>query len=385
VRSVAPAFWLLTTLAIASPAFAQAALAATGVDTAQLPPESRVTLRPEPGLKSLANKIARVLQLRGTTRVEVGPAPPPELLEAVPAGHVALAREAGQIRLVMGAALGGSYEARVPVSSDAELDPRSLALAIEALRDRAIETRDAQEQVSNAAQPSAAVVAAPASATRATEVAPNPYLPAPAQPSARSAPKPGPILQTQRDDGAEEGWPVESNEPPPPQVVPRLFVRMYGGASTESRALRTGIGTGGGLCVLGHCLLLAIDYPLPINLEPGGGDLHYRYPTFSCSFYSQPLHFGQFKPAVSLGLLSRIGHFERDMGIVDPQHGLETDLGVRGALEGAYTVFEKVDLVAEAGLDLALDRVQLGHGDSVAYRGQRVSPWVQAGVRLRPY
>jgi hypothetical protein len=382
VRSVAPAFWLLTTLAIASPAFAQAALAATGVDTSQLPPESHVTLRPEPGLKSLANKIARVLQLRGATRVEVGPAPPPDLLEAVPAGHVALAREGGQIRLVMGAALGGSYEARVQVSSDAELDPRSLALAIEALRDRAIETRDEQEQASHTVQPSAAAVAAPAKATRANEVAPNPYLPAPAP---RSAPKPGPALQTQRDDGAEEGWPVESNEPPPTQVVPRLFVRMYGGASTESRALRTGVGTGGGLCVLGHCLLLAIDYPLPIDLEAGGGDVRYRYPTFSCSFYSQPLHFGQFKPAVSLGLLSRIGHFERDMGIVDPQHGLETDLGVRGTLEGAYTVFEKVDLVAEAGLDFALDRVQLGHGDSVAYRGQRVSPWVQAGVRVRPY
>lgn len=385
MRSVAPAFWLLTTLAIASPAFAQAALAATGVDTSQLPPESHVTLRPEAGLKSLANKIARVLQLRGAARVEVGPAPPPELLEAVPAGHVALAREAGQIRLVMGAALGGSYEARVQVSSDAELDPRSLALAIEALRDRAIETRDEQEQVSRAAQPSAAVLVPPAEATRASEVAPNPYLPAPAQRSTHSAPKPGPTLQTQRDDGAEEGWPVESNEPPPPQVVPRLFVRMYGGASAESRALRTGVGTGGGLCVLGHCLLLAIDYPLPIGLEAGGGDVRYRYPTFSCSFYSQPLHFGQFKPAVSLGLLSRIGHFERDMGIVDPQHGLETDLGVRGTLEGAYTIFEKVDLVAEAGLDFALDRVQLGHGDSVAYRGQRVSPWVQAGVRLRPY
>jgi hypothetical protein len=375
----------MTTLALASPAFAQAALAAAGVDTSQLPPESHLTLRPEAGFRPLAARIARVLQLRGDTRVEVGAAPPPGLLEAVPAGHVALAREGGEVRLVMGAALGGSYEARVQVGADSELDPRSLALAIEALRDRAIETRERQEPASNGAPPSAAWNA-PAPAIQPSASAASSALDsaAPAQPPARAT-QSGPSAQPLRDDDGEAGWPVETNDPAPARVVPRLYVRMYGGISPESKALRTGIGTGGGLCVRGHCLLLAVDYPLPIELEAGGGDVHYRYPTFSCSFYSQPMRFGRFTPAVSLGLLSRIGHFERDMGIVDPQRGLETDLGLRGTLEGAYALFEKVDLVAEAGLDYALDRLQLGHGDSVTYRGQRVSPWLQVGVRVRPY
>jgi hypothetical protein len=379
----------VTTLALASPAYAQAALAAaTGVDTRQLPPESHLTLRPEPSLKPLASKIARVLLLRSDTRVEVGPAPPPDLLEAVPAGHVAMAREGSEVRLVMGAALGVSYEARVQVGADNELDPRSLALAIEALRDRAIETREQQEQASDPAPPSAAWSAGmptTAAGSAAGVPAATPDSAASAQPPARAV-QPGPSAQTPRDEDVDDAaWPVETNDPPPARVVPRLYVRMYGGASPESKSLRTGVGTGGGLCVLGHCLLLAIDYPLPISLEPGGGDVRYRYPTFSCSFYSQPLRFGRFKPAVSLGLLSRIGHFERDMGIVDPQRGLETDLGVRATLEGAYALFEKVDLVAEGGVDYALDRLQLGHGDSVTYRGQRVSPWLQVGVRVLPY
>jgi hypothetical protein len=370
-------------LARASPAFAQAALVAASVDASHLPPESHLTLRPERGLEALAAKIARVLWLRSDTKVEVGDAPPPELLEAVPAGHVALAREAGGIRLVMGAALGRSFEARLDSSPEGDLDPRAVALAIEALRDRAIEAREKLEHRSS--PPSAALamrIGASADASNdAVELSANDPA-ADGGETGRAARIPG---QAERDDGAEGGWPVEATEHPPTRVEPRLYLRMYGGASPESKALRTGIGMGGGLCVLGHCVLLAVDYPLPIDLESGGGDVRYRYPTFSCSFYSQPFRFGNFMPAVSLGLLSRVGHFERDMGIVDPQHSLETDLGVRATLEGAYALVDKVELVAEGGVDYALDRLQLGHGDSVTWRGPRVAPWLQASVRIRPY
>ena len=148
--------------------------------------------------------------------------------------------------------------------------------------------------------------------------------------------------------------------------------------------MRTGIGTGGGLCVQGQCLLLAIEYPLPISMEAGGNDVRYRYPTFSCSFYSHPLQLGRFTPAVSVGLLSRVGHFERDMGIKDYRPGLDTDLGVRGTLQGSYQLWDAVEAVAEGGLDYALDRWQFGHGDSLAFRGSRVAPWIQAGIRIRP-
>jgi hypothetical protein len=360
-------------LAVASPAFAQAALVAAGVDPARLPPESRLTLRPESGLEPLAGKIARVLLLRGDTNVEVGASPPPGLLEAVPAGHIALARGDAGVRLVMGAALGESFEAQVQVDADGQMDPRSLALAVEALRDRAIEAREHRE-VPGSQPPLPA-----ADAHDETE-------PSVAQPQVPVVAAAGdsrrPVLPT-RDEG------VSAPRPEPAEgavrIRPRLYLQIYSGVSPESRALRTGIGTSGGLCLLGQCLLLAVEYPLPLALEPGGDDVRYRYPTFSCGFHSQPLQMGRFTPALGIGLLSRIGHFERDMGIVDYRHGLETDLAVRGNIEGAYEIVDSIDLVAEAGLDFALDRLQLGHGNSVAYRGPRAAPWLQAGIRVRPY
>jgi hypothetical protein len=367
VWGVASAVWLAVLLAVASPVSAQAVLAATGVDPARLPPESRLTLRPESGLEPLAGKIARVLVLRGDTSVEVGTSPPPGLLEAVPAGHIALARDASGVRLVMGAALGESFEARVEVDAEGQMDPRSLALAVEALRDRAIETREYREP------PSADLPAPPTAA----EV-PVPEQPLPPNPYGSARPPAG-----TRDEGVA----TSRNEPSEGavRVEPLLFMRLYSGASPQSKALRTGLSTGGGLCVLGQCLLLAVEYPLPIALEAGGDDVRYRYPTFSCSFYSHPLQMGRFTPAIALGLLSRVGHFERDMGIADPHHGLETDLAVRGNIEGSYEIVDSVDLLAEAGLDFALDRWHPGQGDSAPYRGPRTAPWLQAGIRVRPY
>jgi hypothetical protein len=164
------------------------------------------------------------------------------------------------------------------------------------------------------------------------------------------------------------------------KVKPRLYLGVYGGASSESRALRTGVSTGGGLCVRGQCLLLGLEYPLPISLEQGADDVRYRYPTFSLTFLSQPFVFGPFAPALSVGVLSRIGQFERDMGRKDYLPGLDTDLGVRGTIEGAFEVIESVDVVAQAGVDYALDRWQY----SDTGRGSRIAPWLQAGIRVRP-
>jgi hypothetical protein len=138
------------------------------------------------------------------------------------------------------------------------------------------------------------------------------------------------------------------------------------------------------LCVLGHCLVLAVEYPIPVALQAGGEDIRYRYTTFTAGFSSHPLTFGAFTPAASLAFLSRLGYFERDMGL-EQTGGLDTDLGVRATVQGGYELVRAVDVVAELGLDYALDRYRLGHGDAVAYRGERLTPWFQAGVRLRPY
>jgi hypothetical protein len=355
-----------------------------------------LTLRPAPGLEAIASSVARVLALRSDIRVEIGRAPPPDVLEAVPVGNVALARDGNSIVLVMGAALGQSYEAHLALGADGTVDTRALALAVEALRDRAIEARERLEGKSRAGlepNPDAPVAdeqdphAAASATTNDAELLQRsaaqdqpttlPLLPR------RAAPRPRLIFdRTARE--RDEGSPYRLEIPEAPsRVEPVLYARMYGGGSLESNALRTGVGVGGGLCVKGQCLFLAAEYPLPIALEAGGNDIRYRYPTFSCSFYSRPLRFGRFTPAVGIGLLSRIGHFERDMGIAQSNPNLETDLGVRGVLEGAFEIVEAIDLVAEAGLDYALDRWLLGHGDSVAYRGDRATPWLQGGIRIR--
>jgi hypothetical protein len=349
-------------------------------------------LRPAPGLEALAAKIARVLVLRNDTVVELGPPPPPALLEAVPAGDVAMEFEqGGTIHLVMGAALGASYEARVDVAdSRGEEVVRALALAIEALRDQAIENRARRElepappAADAVPEPEPLQAAPPTAAETVTTLPPAPVSGTVA--SRRPTPSSRPTLWSrgQRDDEVE-AYPRLDRGEHTLRVEPMLYLALYGGASTESNALRTGVSTGGGLCVLGQCVVLAVEYPLPINMEAGGGDVRYRYPTFSCSFYSRPIHFGRFTPAASIGLVSRIGHFERDMGVENYTRGLDTDLGVRGTLELAYEVVESIDVAVMGGLDYALDRWQFGNGDSLAPRGSRAAPWLQAGIRIRPH
>ena len=244
---------------------AQAAIAAAEIDTEQLPPVERLTLRPSEGLEALAAKVARVLTLRTGTVVDVGDAPPPGVLEAVPAGHIALAREGGHVRLVLGAALGRSFEANVQLADgQGESDVRSMALAVETLRDRALEAHARLvEAEALAAEPAAA----------ATEQAPLTAAP-PAAPSESSA---WPIARDQAEREPHAAYEDRRLRP----VQPMFYLRAYSGASSESTAPRVGVGAGGGLCVLGHCLVLTLEYPMPIASEHGGDDIRYRYTTFT--------------------------------------------------------------------------------------------------------
>jgi hypothetical protein len=321
-----------------------------------------LTLRPSRGLEQLAAKVVRVLSLRvGDGEIIVGGAPPPGLLEAVPEGHLALAREEGRVRLVLGGRLGTYYETSVPlVGTASEPEVRSLALAVEALRDRALEAEEGRAGVQ--AEPEPASTAAPE----------------PAAVLAQGSPEP-----PHRDYGAQplmaaEGEPVR-------EVKPMFFVRAYSGASTQSEGVRMGIATGGGLCVQGHCLVIALESPLPYVLPASPEDVRYRYPTITTSFYTRPWQFGVFAPAASIGFLSRIGYFARDMGVHTGERGLDTDLGVRAALEGSFRLAGMLELTSELGMDYALDRWQLGVGDSVTHRGTRATVWAQAGLRVRPY
>jgi hypothetical protein len=429
---------LWTLFAFASSADAQAALAAsTSVTQGRLPANARLTLRPSPGFEQLAAKVARVLTLRGNTSVEVGDEPPPGLLEAVAAGQIAIASgpTPSSAHLVLGSAMGESLETTILLSPDGEEDVRALALAIEALRDRAMEMREMRERSDSTETDNRDDVAAAGTSNRADAASaqwPNgqapantlvAYAPMPAsepantgytlppsasdeaysgdgdpqyapanQPAPPAPPPPAPAAGTGQPAAGHPyqlvGDPRDAEEmlprPDPSErtlkVKPRLYLSVYGGASAESRALRTGVATGGGLCVRGQCLLLGLEYPLPMGLEQGADDVRYRYPTFSCTFLSQPFTFGPFTPGVSVGILSRVGHFERDMGRTDYLPGLDTDLAVRGTLEASFQVVESIDVMAQAGVDYALDRWQY----TDTGRGSRVAPWLQAGIRVRP-
>jgi len=162
-------------------------------------------------------------------------------------------------------------------------------------------------------------------------------------------------------------------------VEPVLFAQLYGGFSSASTGPQAGVIAGAGLCAVRHCLVLASAFPMT-NGAPQ--DVRYRYVTFSSMFISRPFEFGMFTPGLGVGFLTRVGHFEADMGLGD--EGLQTDLAARATFEAAFEVAKYVDLLAETGLDLALDRWRVSNGAESAVRGDRLTPWLQAGVRMRP-
>ena len=345
--------YLLGGTVAAATAHAQQALESTGVRAGRLP-EPMLTLRPEPALRVLAQDVAAVLELRTGQRVEVGDAPPPGILEAVPAGHVALAEQEGRVLLVLGAAGGRSYDATVEVDADEEASAaRAVALAAEALRDTAVEL----SRVNDVA-PAELSVQASGQARRARLVVPG----APVSDDGSAA-----------EAGRSKGILGD--------IDPLLYVRVYSGASTATESVAGGIGTGIGVCVERHCLFVAGE--LPLFSERGDElDVRYRYPTFISGFYSRPFQFGRFTPGASIGFLTRLGHFEADMGYGDDS--LDTDLGARGSLELAFEMVEGFDLMSEGGLDYTIDRDRLKTGDGVIARGDRWSPWAQMALRFRP-
>lgn len=325
-----------------------AALAFARAGEARPAERGLLVLRPEPGLRELAGRLAPLLELRVGARVRVGDPPPPALPEAVPAGHIALLREGPDVRLVLGAQGGLSFDSRVALAKpDGDAPVRALALAAESLVDAMLEhgrTVDA--------------TAVPASEARVAAGAPGG--------------EPG---------GGDEGGEPRGRVTLGTRVETLVYARLYGGASTASSVPMAGVGTGIGLCVLGQCLFLASEIPANTG-SVQSLDVRYRYVTFLSGFYSRPFSFGSLTPGASLGFLTRLGHFRADMGYRDT--GLETDLGARGSLELAWELAPRFDLMSEVGMDLTLDRHRLRTQDGGAVRGDRWSPWAQAAVRFRP-
>jgi hypothetical protein len=361
------------------PAHAQRALQATRVAPSAVP-EPLLTLRPQPDLRRLAEEAAEVLELRTGQRVEVGSPPPPGLLEAVPSGHVAMARQGESVTLVLGAPGGRSFDATVrltgPISNGS--DARAIALAAEALSDAAHDTArlpdppKAEDADNDLNSDSLTIERDMAARDARADAAELPH-------AASSQSTAMPARASDRDDG--------ELLPPPPRtsllgnVQPLLYARVYAGGSTASTSPMAGVGGGIGLCVQRQCLFLAGEMPLDTGSAVAQHlDVRYRYPTFVSGFYTRPFSFGPLTPGASIGFLTRLGHFQADMGYRDT--GLDTDLGARGSLELAWAIVRGLDLMGEAGVDLTLDRASVSNNaDEVRKRGDLWSPWGQLALR----
>jgi len=350
-----------------SAAAGQSALSATQPDRSRLPAPVRLTLRPEPELVELSAQVAELLELRSGLRVEVAGPPPPGLPEAVPEGHVAVLRAAGRLQLVIGVAGGRSLEASVQLTPDgAWPEPRSLALAVESLEDAAVEQARASERV-DAATPAVDPEAAAAQAAEDALIA-EPFRPASA---------------SRRDEGA--GDDAENADQNAEGIQPLIHARSYVGGTPASTGAVVGLATGVGLCAIGYCLVIQGEFPLN-GENTSAHDVRYRYMTFGTGLHAQPLRFGRLQPAANLLLITRLGHFGQDMGMdMGSGQGLDTDLGARASLELGVELLKRFDALVETGVDLTIDGWQVSAAGSTLERGERAVPWLQAGVRYRPY
>jgi hypothetical protein len=271
-----------------------------------------------------------------------------------------MAEHEGAVLLVLGAPGGRSFDAGVDIDAleDASAS-RAVALAAEDLRDTAIELARVDGPAAESLD------AAPLDAeTEAGDTRPAHAIQS---------------LNVPRDDGGDQAGGADDFLG---EIDPLLYVRIYGGASTATEALASGLGTGLGLCVDGHCLFIAGEVPL-ISERGEKLDVRYRYPTFISGFYSRPFTFGRFTPGASVGFLTRLGHFEADMG-GRAGGSLDTDLGARGSMELTFEVVRGLDVMSEGGIDFTIDRNHVQSGERVVARGDRWSPWAQAALRFRP-
>ncbi len=305
------------------------------------PPVDPLVLRPAPDLRRLSQRVAHTLRRRTGAPVAVGQAPPPEILEAVPGGHVAIARTEGrtaEIRVVFGGEEGISYGTTVflqSVSGDAAV--RAIALAIEALRDAA----------SDGPPPESAEEGSPW-VTRYTLITP---IPRPRR--------------------------VE------PIAKPTIFLRLLFGYSPTRERVLIGPGAGLGLCVGPHCVVLEGDLPLVPDEATAndGAIITYRPVNVSIRGQFRPNWSDTWIPGASIGFVTRIGN-----ATIEGTDTSQTvsNLGIRGTLELAWRFLPRFEWVIEGGVDVAISRAQFVRFGEVVALEDFWTPWFVTSLRLRP-
>jgi hypothetical protein len=290
-------------------------LAATARAQAPLAPETPLTLRPSAGLAPLTGAVARALSTRMNVEVTVGDAPPPQVIEAIPSGHLALAHAEGRMLLVLAGPEGQVFRSEVALRSLRDRGAaRAVALAIEALRDAALE-----------------------------------------------GPPEGTASQrSYRHAGHEIAWTYREREGglfgPRRRVEsdakPLIQLGLLGGLSAERLSFYFGPRIGLGLCLIDTCIILEGDVPIlpEVRTSCDGRRLEYRAVALGLRLLVRPFNvddvvFG----ALSVGILTRFGI--ANLVGVDASR-LTTDFGIRAAGEISWRFAPPLELALEIGGDI---------------------------------
>lgn len=301
-------------------------------------------LRPAPDLLSLARRVAVQLHRRTGAEVRVGP-PPPEVLEAVPAGSLAMAHEGGGIRLVLAGRAGRVAATELVLEGEGEADVRAVALAVESLQDQL------GDQSARPPPPGATVRA-------------------------------GGTTWTILDPGAV----TRAHGPARRTARPTFYTSIYAGVSALEAHPLLGPSLGGGLCGGVYCVVVEANAPLFAYTRYIQGDtIHYRAADLVARLQFRPLHFGDVILGGSVGLLSRIG---RARVPVTGERRWESALGVRLTAEGIYRFAAPLECVYEMGLDVIADPAQFIRGTPVpppvsVTLDRTVGLWMTLALRIR--
>lgn len=276
--------------------------------------DAPITVRPAEGTRPLAVLVVRTLALRFDVPVAVGEDAPPEVLEAVPMGHVAIARDGDEVRLVLAGPEGQVFQTRVRLEDlRGAAVVRAVAAALEALRDTALDGPP------------------PGQATRRT------------------------VFR----DGREVTWVYYEREGglfgPRPRIEatakPLVYLGFLGGVSTERLSPQLAPRIGFGLCQTAWCLLLEGDLPLvpEETVACDGRQVQYRPITLGLRLLLRPFDIDEAVSfAFGLGILTRFGL--ANLVGVDASR-LTTNFGLRGSVELAFRIGGPFELVFDVGLD----------------------------------
>ncbi|HJL18480.1 MAG TPA: hypothetical protein RMH99_22640 [Sandaracinaceae bacterium LLY-WYZ-13_1] len=316
-----------------------------------------LTLRPRPPLRALAQRASRSLALRLDVAVAVGADAPPEVLEAVPEGHVGLAFDDGGLRVVLAGPGGQVYRTALPLDLGDAGAARAVALAVESLRDAALDgppTGTASRRTYTLAD--------------GREVT---------------------WIYREREGGLHGPTPlIEAN------AKPLVALGFLAGGSTERGTLLLGPRLGLGLCLRGQCLVLEGDLPVLADesVACDGRRIRYRPVTLALRVLLRPVVQDELSFAIGAGVLTRFGL----ASLVDVDVSrITTNFGLRAGVEGAWRFAGPFELVLEGGVDFAVSPARLVRRprprpgvrcpDVEAILVEDVlTVWGQLAVRLRP-